>query len=177
MPAQAIQIRPMGEDQLAAVLAVQAACYPPPMQETAAVVLARLRAAPATTLVACHGDAVCAYLFAYPSLLGRVTALDAPFMPAAEPDTLYLHDLAVAPQALGRGLARRLVRQLLDAAAGQGLRHAALVSVQDTRRFWEGLGFEVDAGRASCAALATALATYPGSALYMTKRLIGPEAA
>lgn len=173
MPAQAMQIRPMGEDQLAAVLAVQAACYPPAMQEPAAVVLARLRTAPATTLVACDGAAVCAYLFAYPSLLGRVTALDAPFTPAANPDTLYLHDLAVAPQALGRGLARRLVQQLLDAAAGQGLRNAALVSVQDTRRFWEGLGFEVDTARPPCAGLAT----YPGSALYMTKRLIGATPA
>lgn len=173
MQPEAIQIRPMGEDQLAAVLAVQAACYPPAMQEPAAVVLARLRAAPATTLVACAGDAVCAYLFAYPSLLGRVTALDAPFMPAARPDTLYLHDLAVAPRALGRGLARRLAQQLLDAAAGEGLRHAALVSVQDTRRFWEGLGFEADAGRAPCAALAT----YPGDALYMTRRLAASSTA
>lgn len=173
MHAQAIHIRPMCEDQLAAVLAVQAACYPPVMQEPAAVVLARLRAAPATTLVACDGAAVCAYLFAYPSLLGRVTPLDAPFTPAAKPDTLYLHDLAVAPRALGQGLARRLAQALLDAAAGQGLRHAALVSVQDTRRFWEGLGFELDAGHPPCAALAT----YPGSALYMTKCLGGPAAA
>ena len=173
MQPQAIQICPMGEHQLAAVLAVQATCYPAAMQEPAAVVLARLRAAPATTLVACAGDAVHAYLFAYPSLLGRVTALDAPFVPAARPDTLYLHDLAVAPQALGRGLARRLVQQLLDQAAGEGLRHAALVSVQDTRRFWEGMGFEAEARRAPCAALAT----YPDHALYMTRRLTASSAA
>jgi len=164
---QAIQLRPMREQELAAVLAVQAACYPPAMQEPAAVVLARLRAAPSTTLVACAGDAVCAYLFAYPSLLGRVTPLDAPFAPAAAADTLYLHDLAVAPQALGRGLGRRLAQHLLDQAAGQGLRHAALVSVQDTRRFWEGLGFEAEVGRPPCAALAS----YPGTALYMTRAL------
>ena len=170
MLAQAMQIRPMGEDQLDAVLAVQAACYPPAMQEPAAVVLARLRAAPRTTLVACDGDAVCAYLFAYPSLLGRVTPLDAPFTPAAKPDTLYLHDLAVAPPALGLGLARRLAQHALDAAAGQGLRHAALVSVQDTRRFWEGLGYVAQPGQGQERGGA-ALAGYPEGALYMTRVL------
>ena len=161
------ELRPMREDDLDAVLAVQAACYPPAMQEPAAVVLARLRAAPATTLVACEGGAVCAYLFAYPSRLGQVTPLDAPFAPAASPDTLYLHDLAVAPQALGRGLGRRLAEQLLEAGRQQGLRHAALVAVQESWRFWEGLGFAHDSGRPPCALLAT----YPGSALYMTRRL------
>ena len=161
------RLRPMREDELDAVLAVQASCYPPALQEPAAVVLARLRAAPSTTLVACRSGTVCAYLFAYPSRLGRVTPLDAPFAPAPAPDTLYLHDLAVAPQALGRGLGRRLAQRLLLHAGARGLTHAALVSVQDTRRFWEGLGFEAAAARPPCAALAT----YPEGAVYMTRRL------
>jgi hypothetical protein len=33
--------------------------------------------------------------------------LAAAFAPASNADTLYIHDLAVAPHALGRGLARR----------------------------------------------------------------------
>jgi len=161
------EVRTMREDELDAVLAVQALCYPPSMQEPAAVVLARLRTAPTTTLVAGEGGTVRAYLFAYPSRLGRITPLAAPFVPAPLPDTLYLHDLAVAPQALGRGLGRRLVQRLLDGAAACGLRHAALVSVQDTRRFWEGLGFQVDGARPRC----EALASYPGGAVYMTRHL------
>ena len=54
----------MRVQDLDAVLAVQAACYPPSMQEPAALVLARLRSAPATTLVACDGQEVCAYVIA-----------------------------------------------------------------------------------------------------------------
>lgn len=159
----------MRDDDLDAVLAVQAQCYPAPMQEAAAVVQARLRAARPTTLVACDGahGAVCAYVFAYPSRLGRVTALDAPFAPQPQPDTLYIHDLAVAPRAHGAGLGRRLVRRLFALARDAGLAHAALVSVQDTRRFWEGMGYEVDAQRPPCAALAS----YPGGALYMRRLL------
>jgi predicted N-acetyltransferase YhbS len=153
----------MAESDLAAVLAVQAACYPPAMQEAAAVVRARLRASPATVLVARDAGGVCAYLFAYPSRLGKVTPLGGDFALPADPDTLYLHDLAVAPRAAGQGVARRLVDAML--ARADGLCHAALVSVQDTRRFWESLGYAPAAGDPA------ALATYPADALYMTKRL------
>jgi ribosomal protein S18 acetylase RimI-like enzyme len=167
MAAPGIALRRMREEDLDAVLAVQAAAYPPAMQEAAALLRARLRSAPSTALVACLDGAVCAYVFAYPSSLGKVTPLDAPFAPAPAPDTLYLHDLAVAPHALGRGLARRMVARLLARAAADGLRHTALVSVQDSRAFWESLGYREDEKRLRCAALAS----YPGTAIYMTRGL------
>ncbi|MFC5546900.1 GNAT family N-acetyltransferase [Massilia aerilata] len=154
----------MREADLHAVLAVQAACYPPAMREAAGVVLARLRTAPGTVLVACDAEGVCAYLFAYHSRLGAVTPLGAGFDAAPDADTLYLHDLAVAPRALGQGLARRLVASLLEANAA--LPWAALVAVQDSRRFWEGQGFAVrEAGEGG----ARRLATYPGGAIYMAR--------
>jgi GNAT superfamily N-acetyltransferase len=155
----------MAEGDLAAVLDVQAACYPPAMQEAAGVVLARLRASPDTVLVARDAQGVCAYLFAYPSRLGKVTPLGGAFALPSAPDTLYLHDLAVAPRAAGRGLARGLVARLLEHAAVRSLLHAALVSVQDSRRFWECAGFARAPGDAA------ALATYPADALYMTRRV------
>jgi len=160
-----MRIGPMAHDDLAGVLDVQAACYPPAMQEPAHVVLARLAASPATVFVARDDDGVCAYLFAYPSSLGKVTPLGGAFAVAAEPDTLYLHDLAVAPRASGQGVARSLVARLHDDADGRGLRHAALVSVQDSLAFWASLGYVPAAGDDA------ALATYPGAAQYMTKRL------
>ena len=164
MQPQAIQLRPMREQELAAVLAVQAACYPPPMQEPGAVVLERLRAAPATTLVAFDADGVCAYVFAYPSRLGRITALHGGFAPAPDADTLYIHDLAVHPRAHGRGLGRRLAAALCDEARRRGLRHGALVAVLDARPFWEGLGFAAaEAGEGG-----DVLASYPGTAVYMS---------
>lgn len=159
----------MTESDLRAVLAVQASCYPPAMQEAGRVVLERLRAAPATTLLACDAEGVCAYLFAYPSRLGAVTPLGAAFAPAADADTLYIHDLAVAPRALGQGLARRLLDALAACAAARGLPYAALVAVQDSRRFWENMGFEEHARRQAGQADMRALATYPPGALYMTR--------
>ncbi|MGF6272506.1 GNAT superfamily N-acetyltransferase [Massilia sp. UYP11] len=164
-----MRIRPLLPADLDAVLRVQAACYPPAMQEAAAVVKARLDAAAATCLAACDAGGVCGYLFAYPSRLGRVTALGAPFEIAPDADTLYLHDLAVDPRAHGRGLARALVAHLLGRGrrldSSRGLTHAALVSVQDSTRFWSGLGFkERSTGDAG-------LLTYPAGAVHMARPL------
>ena len=160
-----LSIRPMALADLDAVLRVQAACYPPAMQEAAAVVHARLAVAPATSLAACDADGLCGYLFAYPSRLGRVTDLGAPFEVALDADTLYLHDLAVDPRALGRGLARSLVEAMLERGQGLQLAHAALVSVQDSTRFWCGFGFAEKATRDP------GLFTYPDGAVYMARSL------
>jgi GNAT superfamily N-acetyltransferase len=141
----ALRIGPVRESDLAAVLAVQAACYPPAMQEPADVVLERMRAAPGTVLVARAGGRVEAYLFGYPSQRGKVTPLGGAFALAPDADTLYLHDLAVAPRAAGQGIARRLVARLLEHGARRGLVYSALVSVQDSRRFWESLGYACSA--------------------------------
>jgi ribosomal protein S18 acetylase RimI-like enzyme len=161
--AMSTSLRPMLPADLDAVLRIQAACYPAAMQEPAAVVAARMAVAHDTCLVGSHEGVVHGYLFAYPSRLGLVTDLNAPFTVADQPDTLYLHDLAIAPCALGRGLARALVDDALHMARTLGLAHAALVSVQDSERFWHALGWRAgstgDAG----------LHTYPPGAQYMVR--------
>lgn len=157
----------MRADDIDAVLAVQAACYPPAMQESRAVLAARLQAAPVTSLVAVLDGAVCAYVFAYPSTLGAIAPLDTPFLLPAAPDTLYLHDLAVAPRAHGRGLAKRLAAQLLERARSVELAHSALVAVQGSRPFWESLGYAVYAP----APAPDRLSGYPPGTVYMSQFL------
>ena len=172
--ASTCHIRAMRRADLDAVLRVQAACYPPSMQEAAPVLLARLEAASGTCVVAQDDQGVCGYLFAYPGRAGAVTPLGEEFSVAPGADLLYLHDLAVAPRAHGRGVARRLAAHLLAQARDGGFRSSALVSVQDTARFWAGLGFRATAP--GCPAARAALATYPGVAQYMTRPLTGPGA-
>jgi hypothetical protein len=70
------------------IMRIQAECYPLAMQESRDIVASRLQAAPATSLVACARDEVCAYLFAYPSLHGAVTALGSGFSIPEQPDTI-----------------------------------------------------------------------------------------
>lgn len=175
-PAFPPRLRAMLPTDLDAVLAVQAACYPPSMREAAAVVLGRMRAAAASCAVAEDEKGVCGYLFAYPSRLGRLTSLGADFRPAPDADTLYLHDLAVAPRAHGFKLGRKLVVHLLAQARAQGLTWSALVSVQDSAAFWAALGYAH--AEPACAAGRAALASYPGAARHMLRALdlTGPGA-
>jgi ribosomal protein S18 acetylase RimI-like enzyme len=169
-------LRPVRAADLDAVLRVQAACYPPSMQEPREVVRARIEAASGSSFVAVHqdgagSDCVVAYVFAYRSRLGAVTPLDAGFEVDPVGDTLYLHDLAVAPAAAGGGLARRLAARLLAQARESRLAWCALVSVQDSRGFWERLGYRVTA--CTRADARSALATYPAPALYMVRAVRG----
>lgn len=161
-----LEVRPMRQHDLAAIMQIQAQCYPPSMQEGEEVVLSRMRVAGDTSFVASDMGLVRAYVFGYPSLMGKATPLGNRFTVPANPDTLYIHDLSVSPAASGQGLARALIDSIVGCARERRLSNLALVSVQDSQAFWERLGFEVE--HAPGREMRAALATYPGSAVYMT---------
>jgi len=132
----------MSEDDIAAVMRIQAECYPSFMQESGAVFRARRDQTPATCWVwSQQGQDPAAYLFSYPSNKNVITALDHPFKIAATPDCLYLHDLAVAPDARGRRAGNALVAAALKYARESDMRWSALVSVQQSQIFWGALGY------------------------------------
>ena len=58
-----------------------------------------------------------------------------------DPDTFYVHDVAVAERCRGRGVGRALATRLLDLARERGFTRAELVSVQGSAPFWEKFGF------------------------------------
>lgn len=162
------QIRPLLATDITGILRIQTACYAPEMNESAAIMRARQACAPEYCWGAGERE-LAAYLLTYPSRLGKITPLGGDFAPAAQPDCLYLHDLAVAPQAAGNGLGAALVKHALNSARQQGLRAAALVCVQEALGFWQRCGFveqpELDPRQAEH------LATYPAPARYMQCRL------
>lgn len=162
----------MAADDVAGMLAVQASAYGTDFLEDGATLLQRWQAAPATAWVAEDDAGLCGYLVAYPSKLGKVTALHGSFELPAAPDCLYLHDLAISPRAAGQGLAPALLLQAWAAAARLGLGWAALVSVQDSHGFWTRRGFAGHPGLATDQA--ARLTAYPGgTAVYMVRRLTG----
>jgi predicted N-acetyltransferase YhbS len=57
------------------------------------------------------------------------------------PDTLSLHDLAVAPEARGHGVARTLFAAVHALARERGFASVSLVAVQGSDPFWARLGF------------------------------------
>lgn len=159
----------MQEGDIPAVLRIQAQVYAAEVLEDEAVIRSRLQAFPQLAWVAEDADGVCAYLFAYHSRVGKVTPLDGEFEQYDEPNCLYLHDLAVAPRAGGRGVGPALVRRNLEQARSSRLRYSALVSVQDSETFWSRQGYEPH--EALDSRQQAHLASYRIPAVYMVRSL------
>ncbi|GAB3468371.1 N-acetyltransferase [Massilia terrae] len=158
---------------LAAIMAIQRECYPPVLREDRLTIEERMAVAAEYCWVAEDEHGIAAYLFAYPSTLGKITPLDGAFRIAPDGDTLYFHDLAVLKRVAGTGLGSDLVDVALASAAAQGFAHAALVAVQESSMFWERMGYrrrdELDEVEREN------LQTYPGSPFYMVREVLPPS--
>ena len=139
--------RPMRPADLAAVLALADRVHPD-LPEDPAIFAERLALCPEGCLVLDTGKPDAAGDIAGYTLAHPIRHLDPPPLntllgaipPAA--DAFYIHDVAVAPQMRGQGLAGPAVAALL--APASRFPRACLVSVYGTVPFWERFGF-VDA--------------------------------
>ncbi|GAB3443432.1 GNAT family N-acetyltransferase [Massilia solisilvae] len=161
--------RSPGPADVSAILGVQRECYPAALREDRQTVEQRIAAARDFCWVAHDEQGLFAYLFAYPSTLGRVTPLGGLFHVQPGGDTLYLHDLAVSRRAARSGAGSNLVELAVASALARGFTHAALVAVQGSRPFWEQHGFVLH--EAADTTQAANLQTYPGTAVYMRRQL------
>lgn len=162
-------VRTMQPQDLAAVYQIQTLAYVADMVEPPALLASRLAAAPDCAWVVEQEKKVAAYLAAYPSVHGQVSALGQDFQVAQFANAIYLHDMAVAPEQAGQGLARAMLASALAYAGLQGWQYACLVSVQSTRSYWQGLGFieQTDLNEEQT----IKLASYAGPAFYMVREL------
>jgi len=135
------QVRSMQPQDLAAVFDIQSLAYVSDMVEALPLLAARLQSAPDTAWVAEQDGCIMAYLAAYPSIGGRISALGQAFSPASTPNALYLHDLAVNPAHAGKGLAQVMIAHAFAYAQRHSWQHVCLVSVQSTLPFWQRHGF------------------------------------
>jgi len=168
-----VVVRPLALSDLPDLLAVQLACYGEGFVESGEVFARRLASPANCSLVLEQGGRVCAYLAAYRSVRGKVTPLHGDFEAVAQPDALYLHDMAVLPSCVGQGLARALLTPLWERAQQEGLRHTALVSVQGSQGYWTRHGYAEQV--LQDAVQRQRLATYGEGASYMVRSLLqGP---
>lgn len=155
---------------LTAVIRIQAEVYVEEMHETDQVIRARFAQTPDTSWVVEREGNVCGYLVGYQSTLGNVSPLGAEFAHKPNANTLYLHDLAIDHSAKGFGLGPMMLNHALAEARQRQLGHAALVSVQNSKVFWEKQGFvanpELPQGQQQN------LSTYTGPAFYMSRTLV-----
>lgn len=156
---------PLTDGDMDGVCAVAARLHPG-LPERAEVLAEKLRLFPAGCRKLAAGGRLAGYGLAHPWTLGSAPKLDA-FLGAlpAAPDCLYLHDVAILPEARGRGAAGAYVEYLGRVAGELGLRRLALVSVYGTAPLWTRFGF------APVSAGVPPLASYGPSAVYMVKTL------
>ncbi|MBI2731813.1 MAG: GNAT family N-acetyltransferase [Aquabacterium sp.] len=134
--------RAMQEDDLDAVIELQKVCYSAEFHEPKSSFASKLRAAPDSCWVAAGPDRLLAYLVCLPIEGDALPALHAPdWCKPHQPDWLYLHDLAIHPDARGTGLARAMLHQATTAAHSQGLSTMGLIAVQGSVPFWSRHGF------------------------------------
>lgn len=137
----------MAFDDLPAVLAIQAQAYAPCFHEDERTFRSKLHSFPDWAWVAQTSHRkLLAYLFAQPTRLGIAPCLGDSGIPVASPNALHLHDLAVAPEARGVGLAGMLTKHVLERARQAGPEQPALpwvtlVAVQDSLPYWSRHGF------------------------------------
>jgi ribosomal protein S18 acetylase RimI-like enzyme len=128
---------------LPSIVQIQAACYAPSLIESPAALAAKLARSPATCWVAEESSQTKGYLLTFPYHCGQIPTLnqDSPTI-AAEPDCLYLHDLAVHPSARGLGMGSALVQQGFAIATERNLETLCLVAVQGAAAYWTTWGFQ-----------------------------------
>ena len=128
---------------MADVLRIQDHCYTEIEPESLESLQAKILASPDTCLIAESSEGTVGYLIAVPVVYPRLPALNAPtFELSANPDTLYIHDLAIDNARRGKGVAQALVGASFDAAKHSGLSRACLVAIQNSQKFWEQFRFE-----------------------------------
>ena len=141
-PAAAIRLRRLTPADLPALHELEADAYAPELHESDAAFLQLIRLYPEGALGYFDADGLCGYAFAAPCRAGTTLALRTPIDAiAADADTLYIHDVAVAARCRGRGIGGRLATALLALAAARGFTRSELVSVQGSAPFWRRFSF------------------------------------
>ncbi|MFF5718621.1 GNAT family N-acetyltransferase [Streptomyces buecherae] len=139
-----VRIRPVADADWPALAALEERVYAGlGLSEGEAALRSRARVSPATCTVLDRAGDLVGYLLALP-----YPPFHSPDLSHAETATaavptrnLHLHDLVVAPEHRGTGLARRLLRHLTAAARGAGHEQISLVAVAGSAPFWAGHGY------------------------------------
>ncbi len=167
-----IDIRPLQAHDLQAVLEIQGFCHDASRLESARSFDAKRQASPASCLIASLDGRSVGYLVAIPVKDGQPPPLNAATCPVPpDADALYLHDLAVHPDARGAGVGEALVQAFFHAARRSNLSQACLIAVNSSAAFWQRQGFRrarVDDAKAG------GLASYGEGAQYMSCSLSVP---
>jgi N-acetylglutamate synthase-like GNAT family acetyltransferase len=140
----------------------------PNLPERIQVFAEKLRLYPEGCFVLIQDRTISGYAITHPWILHDVPELDASLVALpSSPDCLFVHDVALADRARGKGAGTQLMQRLSVLAAKHDIRCLALVAVYQSNVFWARFGFEASSDER----LASQLRRYGPAARYMICRL------
>ena len=139
--------------------------------EDASVLAERQRLYPQGCLILVEGEKAIGYALTHPWRLGEPPPLNAQLgaLPG-KATTYYIHDVALLPEARGKGYASQAAHMLAEHAQAAGFRNLSLVAVNRSQAFWESVGFRATAALG----LEAKLASYGPDAVLMVRDLASP---
>lgn len=151
---------------------LQLLCYGPDFYEEAQAFLNKMTQRDNLCWVATDENGeLLAYLMCVRATMRHFPCLNSlHYQQAEQGDTLYLHDMSIAPSARGMGIKYKLLMSVFQQAQTLGLKQAMLVAVQGAQPIWEKQGFVV--ANAHALGLTHVLATYGKEAVLMVKSLV-----
>lgn len=139
----------------------------PGLPEDIAVFAERLTLFPAGCSVLDQDGTVQGYIISHPILRDEPPDLNNMLGNIhKDADTYYIHDLVVANQLRGRGLAASGIVQALATAAREGFVRTCIISVYGTADFWSRYGFQ---RQEATGVMARKLLGYGPDAVYMVR--------
>lgn len=160
--------RPMSEADLDAVAAIALVSFPDHFEGRPMFANRLALAAQGCFVLAEDDGEALGYAVSYPWRIDSAPPVNSLIEAIPEDaDVIYLHDLALHPDARRGGATRAIVELLADQARSRGWPAIALVAVNDAVRFWTKQGFEVREN----AAVAAKLVSYGPDARYMIREL------
>lgn len=166
-PDPAARWRPAEPDDTIAINSIADQMHPQ-LPERQEVFEEKIHLFNAGCLVLVQAGRVAGYGISHPWKLGSVPPLDTfiDVLPT-DPDCIFIHDVAILPDARGRGSAESFVQHVAAVALSRGISSLALVSVYGTDPMWSKYGFKVQEELP----LRTKLQSYGDDAKYMVADL------
>ncbi|MFJ7276834.1 GNAT family N-acetyltransferase [Kitasatospora sp. NPDC098663] len=139
-----VRIRLLRDDDWPMVIAAEERAYAASgLCEGGEALKSRHRASPDTCFVLEHAGGFGGYLLALPyPLFGCPDLGLAESGNGARTSNLHAHDLVIAEELRGRGLAPRMMCHLRDTARAAGCRTVSLVAVRGSQVLWAPLGYQ-----------------------------------
>lgn len=136
--------------------------------EDAEVFANRLQLYPQGCLALDENGRLIGYALTHPWYFGKPPALNSVLAEIPrDATTYYVHDVALLPEARGKGYAAQIGERLIDHAAKAGFDNLSLVAVNNSQGFWERLGFR----KTSVPGLEEKLRSYGPDAVLMAHAL------